>query len=168
MWICFSSNPRYSNPAIHKRPNSVSRMSGRRFPLSMWERNERRKTKHGYNIRQHHFCRAVCLDQFKIRIISPEVKRVFTLYHFLKKRETFFNIHAWFPFLFLSTDSNGRGRINFPSGSVSVWCGRLQSAQRSWSSLSAIQSYLKGSSGSSFLPEDHLQCRRQLLLRLCR
>ena len=60
--------------------------------------HERGETQHGDNVRQHEFCRTVCLDQLKLRAVVPEMKRVFTLNHFLKKRETFFDVHAGIPF----------------------------------------------------------------------
>ena len=37
----------------------------------------------------------------------PEMKRVFTLNHFLKKRETFFDVHAGIPFF---SGSSFRGK----------------------------------------------------------
>ena len=119
---------------------------------------ERGKTQHGDNVRQHEFCRTVCLNQLKLRAVVPEMKRVFTLNHFLKKRETFFDVHAGIPFF---SGSSFRGNADFPSDVLSVCCGRPQSVQKSSSSLSAIQNYPGGSSENNFLPGDHRGCRQR-------
>ena len=119
---------------------------------------ERGKNQHGDNVRQHEFCRTVCLDQLKLRAVVPEMKRVFTLNHFLKKRETFFDVHAGIPFF---SGSSFRGNAGFPSDVLSVCCGRPQSVQKSSSSLSAIQNYQGDSSENNFLPGDHRGCRQR-------
>ena len=108
MWICFSSKPsilKSGNPEKTEFRIENERQDG--SPDShMCERT--REEKPSMDIISGSMISAgqSVLISSKSGSYLPEVKRVFTLNHFLKKRETFFDVHAGYSFPALSVGSS--------------------------------------------------------------